>query len=337
MTSFAPRRPKISVLVPVLEPREELAVVHRETVAEIEKLGIDYEFLYLVGPESKPALPTIRELHRADPVRVRVIEVGHSVGGAAMLSAGTVEAEGEILLTLPSCYEVEPEAIGALYAAIQEGADLAFARRGPREGGHGRLQSRIFNKLVAWAAGTDFTDITTDTRAIRREVLQEVPLYGDFHRYLPALAERVGFHVREVAAREHPRAAASPYRLADYLWRGLDLVSIFFLSRFTRHPLRLFGSIGAAFAAVGGLILVVVSLQRLFFGQALADRPILVLSALLFGVGVQVLTIGLLGELVLFFHARNIRDYRISGVYEAPVPALPRDSDTQEAPGPRKD
>jgi hypothetical protein len=313
---------KISVLIAVLEPSEELAAAHDEATAEIDKLGKEVEFIYLVSRESASVTDQIRELQRKDPERIRVIQVSHSVGGAPVLSAGIGEAEGEILFTLPPCYEVELGVIAELYEAIESGADLAFARRIPREGAP-RVQSRVFNKLIAWAAGVSFTDITSDTRAIRREVLQEVSLYGDFHRYLPVLAERAGFTVREVPAREHRDATTVGYRPSDYLWRALDILSIFFLSRFTRHPLRLFGGMGCLFAAVGGVILGVISFQRLVLDVALADRPILVLSALLFGLGVQLFTIGLLGELILFFHARNIRDYRIAAVYEASEPSLP--------------
>lgn len=312
----------ISVLIPVLETRGELDGVHRETMEELGRLGIAFELLYLVSPESSPSIPMVRKLRSGEPDRVRVLELGHSVGGAAMLNAGLEEARGDVLLTLPSCYEVEPSAIAALYDAIQDGADLAFAGRLPRSGGSERVQSRVFNRLVAWASATRFADVTTDTRAMRRVVLEEVPLYGDFHRYLPVLADREGFRVQEVAAAQHSNVTAPPYRLVDYLWRVLDLLSIFFLSRFTRHPLRLFGGIGSIFAGVGTLILGVVGFQRLFMGQSLADRPVLILGALLFGVGVQVLTIGLLGELVLYFHARNIRDYRIADTFEAERPSL---------------
>jgi hypothetical protein len=330
----SPGARKLSVLIPVLEASEELAGVHRETAARLDGLGLDYEFLYLVSTGSPRAVEQVRALHDADPKRVRVLQMGHSAGGSAMLAAGIGEAAGDLLLTLPPAYEVEARALDELVAAIDAGADLAFARRGPREGASARLQSRLFNRLISWAAGTSFTDVTTDTRAIRREVLQEIPLYGDFHRYLPVLAERVGFRVQEVSAREHPRASGYRYRAADYLWRGLDILSIFFLSRFTRRPLRLFGGVGSAFAAVGGVILVVVAFQRLFLGVGLADRPILVLSALLFGLGVQLFTIGLLGELILFFRARDIRDYRIAGVDESEVPALPaRDPADRRAPG----
>lgn len=314
----------LSVLIPVVNATDELRGVHEETVAELERLGIDFEVFYLVSTPVADVLGVVQSLQEKDPERIRVLQFGNMAGQSAMLSAGFEEAEGAILLTLPSAYEVEPNAIGKLIAAVEAGADLAFAPRVPRDAGSRRLQSRAFNRIVSWAAGTEFSDITTDTRAIRRRVLEEIPLYGDFHRYLPVLADRSGFNVKEVPEQEHSKSTAQgTYAVPMYLWRAMDILSIFFLSRFTRRPLRLFGGIGSLFAGVGGVILLVVTFERLFLGEAMADRPILVLSALLFGLGVQTFTIGLLGELILFFHARTIRDYRVTAIYEADEAALP--------------
>ena len=187
----------------------------------------------------------------------------------------------------------------------------------------------MFNRLVSWAAGVNFTDVASSARAIRREVAKELPIYGDFHRYLPILADRLGFDVREVLGGE-PLDLKRPslHRPGIYLWRAIDILSIFFLSRFTRLPLRLFGGVGAAFGAFGSGIILILGIQRLL-GTPLADRPLLVLGVLSLGIGVQAFTIGLLGELILFFHARSIRDYRIASVHEAPKPALPEPGEAQ--------
>jgi hypothetical protein len=321
-----PDRRTISVLVPVVPPAGDLLEVHRETLAQIEKIGVDYEFLYLVGAASQAVLEEIRTLNRQDPERFRVLGFGHPIGEAAMLTAGIERANGEIVFTVPPRFEVEPTALIALYEAVENGADLAFASRaswGPAVSA--RYQSRIFNKLISWAAGTRFSDIASPTRAMRRELVGETPLYGDFHRYLPVLAGRLGFAVQEVPAAQHPsKVAPFVHKPQLYLWRAMDILSLFFLSRFTRRPLRLFGGLGSLFGAVGAGVLLVVGIQRLL-GIPLADRPILVLGTLLVGLGVQAFTIGLLGELILFFHARNIRDYRIAAVYEADEPPLPEE------------
>jgi hypothetical protein len=247
---------------------------------------------------------------------VRALRFAESVDEAAMLGIAADQAQGDLLLTLPSRLEVDPAAIPALCEAAAS-ADLVIAVRRRRPSGDaGRRQSELFNRLISRAAGSRFRDIASRTRAIRPEVLREVPLYGDFHRYLPILAERSGFRVREIEVAQHPEAAApAVHRPSVYLWRAIDVLNVFFIARFTRHPLRLFGGLGSVFALVGAVLLLILAAQWLA-GTPLADRPVLVLATLLVGLGVQSFTIGLLGELILFFHARRIRDYRVTGVYE---------------------
>ena len=324
---------EISVLVPVGGPAKDLVEVHREAVAQLEKLGAGYEFVYLVSAASEEVLERALSIRQEDPERVRVLRFARPVGDTTMLAAGFESTRGDIVITLPPYFDADPSALQALYEAIAGGTDLAFAARSAgRAGGPSRFQSRIFNRLVSWATGTRFVDVASGTRAMRRAVLEEAPLYGDFHRFLPVLAERLGFAVREVLVGRHPRATAPLVRPPGaYLWRALDILSIFFLSRFTRRPLRLFGGVGSLFGAAGAGILLVVAIQR-SLGSPLADRPILVLGTLLLGLGVQALTIGLLGELMLFFHARDIRDYRIAAVYEAEVPSLSEELPNERPP-----
>lgn len=311
----------VSVLVPVGGQPSELAVLHEQVARELEGLAVRFEILFLLHSASHDALEAARKVHEADSRRVRVIEFGHALGDAAMLGAGVERARAPVLFTLPPRLETGPDAVGTLYRALHEGSDLVVASRKRGDGGRAaRLQSELFNRLLSFISGTDFRDIASSTRVARREVFEEIPIYGDFHRYLPLLAQRSGFRVREVPVAPHPgHRPPRIHSLLTYLWRAMDLIAVFFLSRFTRHPLRLFGAVGSGFAAVGGVLLVVLAMQRLL-GTALADRPLLVLAVLLLGLGVQAFTIGLLGELVLFFHARNLRDYRISAVYESTAP-----------------
>lgn len=318
------RRLDASVLVPVVERADSLREIHADAARVIERLGVSYEYLILISAPFPNALREALALQQEDPGRVRVLRFGRAVGESAALATGFERSRGEVVFTLPAYRDADPEALEALWTALQEGADLAFAwRRGRREGALKRAQSLGFNRLVSWATGTGFADIASGTRAIRREVLNEIPVYGDFHRFLPVLAERVGFAVREVPVAPDPRARAPRlYSPSTYLWRLIDVLSVFFLSRFTRRPLRLFGAVGSLFGVAGAAILGVVGVQRLL-GTPLADRPILVLGTLLVGLGVQAVTIGLLGELLIFFHARELRDYRVAEVHEASIPPLP--------------
>lgn len=310
--------PSVSVLVPVVERHDDLRELHRAVVPELEKLGRPLEYLYLVSAEFEEAFRQALELHEADAQRVRVLRFARPVSEAAALATGFDRARGEIVFTLPAYFDADPKGLGLLHAALEDGADLAFAARTQRrEGLLKRVQSSGFNRLAAWATGTEFADVASGTRAVRRDVVREVPLYGDFHRFLPVLTDQLGFVVREVPVQQDARARAPlVYRPRTYLWRALDLLSMFFLSHFTRRPLRLFGAVGTLFGLVGALVLGMVAVQRVL-GEPAAGRPILILGTLLVGLGVQAFTIGLLGELLLFFHARDVRDYRIAAVYEA--------------------
>ncbi len=318
------RNVRISVLVPVVERHDPLEALHGAVLSEVEKLG-PFEFLYLVSAEFEDAFEQALRLHEKDPDHVRVFRFARPVGEAGALATGFDRARGEIALTIPSYFDADPAGLEALCAALDDGADLAYAVRIERRDGLVKqIQTAIFNRLVSWATGTRFHDVASPTRALRLEIVAEIPLYGDFQRFLAVLAHGAGFRVAEVPIAQDPRSCAPRvYRLRTYFYRALDILSMFFLSHFTRRPLRLFGAAGSVFGAVGAAILLVTGVQRIL-GTALADRPILILGTLLVGLGAQAFTIGLLGELLLFFQARDVRDYRIAETYEADVPALPK-------------
>lgn len=314
----------ITVLVPVVERHDDLGELHRAVAPELEKIGRPYEVLYLVSSEFGRAFDQAIELHDSDPHTVRALRFARPVGEAAALATGFERARGAVVVTHPSYFDADPRGIGALLQTLEDGADMAFASRTQRSDGLiKKVQALGFNRLVGLATGTNFSDVASGTRAVYREVVLELPLYGDFHRFLPVLADRAGFKVWEVPVPQDQRASAPVlYRPRTYLWRALDLLSMFFLSHFTRRPLRLFGAVGTAFGLVGAAILVWLGVVRML-GDPIAGRPILILGTLLLGLGVQAFTIGLLGELLLFFQARDVRDYRVAEIHEATDPALP--------------
>jgi glycosyltransferase involved in cell wall biosynthesis len=324
------RKPQISVLVPVVERHDRLVELHEAVLPEVQKLG-SFEFLYLISREFEEAFEQALELHEKDPGHVRVVRFARPVGEAAALATGFDRARGDIAITLPSYFDADPAGLGALCAVLASGADMAFAvRTGRSDGLVKRLQTRLFSRLASWATGTHFDDVASATRALRREIVGDLPLYGDFHRFLPVLAHGAGFRVLGIPVAQDPRSRAPHvYRLRVYLYRALDILSMFFLSHFTRRPLRLFGAAGTVFGGLGAVILLVTAVQRLL-GTPLADRPILILGTLLLGLGVQAFTIGLLGELLLFFQARDVRDYRIAEIYESEPPPLPEPTSDAE-------
>lgn len=154
---------------------------------------------------------------------------------------------------------------------------------------------------------------------MKRQVLEEISLYGDQHRLLPALADRQGFRVLEIDVRQSTQDAFSgAYRPREYAHRLLDVFAVFFLVRFTKKPLRFFGMVGVTTLAIGIALVLYLSIDRLVFDHALANRPALLLSSLLVVLGLQLFALGLLGELMIFTHARGMKDYQVDRIIEFP-------------------
>jgi hypothetical protein len=181
-----------------------------------------------------------------------------------------------------------------------------------------RAQSYVFEAFLKRVGNSKFRDPGCTVHALKRSVLEETQLYGEQHGFLPLLAANIGFKVVEIDVPQARRDAARRVeRPRTYVHRFVDVLSVFFLTRFTRRPLRFFGPLGAACAVAGIVGLGIVVVQRLIFDVALAERPALILSSLLVAVGLQVLAIGLIGELIVFIHARSMRQYRVRDIIES--------------------
>ena len=311
----------VSVVVPVAERPWALDAVYRTYAPAVRGLGEPFEFVFVVSPWARGMTGALRVLQAAgEPVRI--LEVGQRAGESAMLRAAAPQVRGDVVVTLPPYPRVDPSALPALVRAVRAGADLASARRSRPTAFLNRLQNRAFHLLLRAGSGTRFLDVASGVRAMRRRVLEEVPLYGDFFRFLPLLTEAEGFRVQEVEVPRHPDDARTRvYAPGIYVRRLLDLLAFFFVTRFTQKPLRFFGLLGSVFAAAGGLVLVILLVQRLG-GRDLADRPMLVLGVLLFVVGVQAVSIGLVGEIIVHFGASERRLYRVAEDGD-PVPSPP--------------
>jgi glycosyltransferase involved in cell wall biosynthesis len=248
-----------------------------------------------------------------DPITV--VSLTRQFGEATALMAGLEQSSGQVILTLPAYHQIEASEIPKLLQAT-ETHDVAIGWRSPRAGGFfEQLRRKLFHGLLRSATHLEYHDLGCGARAFHRRVLEEISLYGDQHRFLAALADRQGFKVTEVAVRQSPldRFKGS-YGLREYARGMLDIFSIFFLVRFTKKPLRFFGMVGVGTFLLGALLVTWIIVERLFFGQGLANRPALLLSSLLVVLGMQLFALGLLGELIIFTHARQIRDYQIHSV-----------------------
>ncbi len=246
----------VTVVVPVSERPASLVELYREYSAPLQSRGEAYEFIFVAEPWFRELTATVARL-ASEGEPVKVYEVGQPVGESVLLRVGASRASGGIIITLPAYLRVEAAALPRLVDAVRRGADLAVARRWPRRDSWvNRVQGRTFHMLIKGLAQGRLRDVACGVRALRKDVLEEVPLYGDFCRFLPLFALRRGLDVVEIDAPQH-QLDLSPrvYRPGVYLRRLIDILGLFFLLRFTDKPLRFFGLIVLGFQAIAlGLV-----------------------------------------------------------------------------------
>jgi glycosyltransferase involved in cell wall biosynthesis len=304
----------VSVVIPVGMRHADIATLYRDYRSGLEQLHLRYEVIFVLDGRHAEVANTLQELQeQGEPIVI--VGLTKVFGEATALMAGFEEARAAIVMTLPAYFQVTSSAIATLVEALAT-SDVAIGRRWPRAGS--RLESlrrTVFHRAVRWMTGLRFSDLGCSARALRRRVIQELSLYGDQHRFLAVLADRQGFRVSEVAVPQSPQDFfEGRYRLREYVHRALDIVTVLFLVRFTKKPLRFFGMVGLALTGIGLMLLLGLLVARVGLGHPLAERPALLLSSLLAVLGLQLFAIGLLGELIIFTHARDIKDYQIESV-----------------------
>lgn len=311
---------EISAIMPVGARRDDVPTLLDEYAGSLQQVGVSFEII-VVFDGSSAELPAQLAQLTASRRWLRLVELSRDFGESAALTAGFDAARGRSILTLPAYYQVVPAELGKLIAAGRE-TDMAIAVRWPRAGSELEGWRRnAFHGLLGFITGQRYRDLGCGVRLLKREIADEIPLYGERHRFYPTLARSRGFEVREVEVAQSPNDAyRGRYRLREYLHRLLDILTLFFLVRFTKKPLRFFGTIGFIVGALGVLFLAVLIVQRLFFDIGLADRPALLLSSLMLVLGVQIFALGLIGELIIFTHARDLKEYAVRRVISADVP-----------------
>jgi glycosyltransferase involved in cell wall biosynthesis len=321
---------KVSVIVPVGARQANIVELYDNYRHGLEALGVPYECIFVLDGPQPAAAAGLKELASRHG-GITIVSLTRSFGESTALMAGFQQASGEIVLTLPAYFQIEGSEIPKLVHGL-ESADLVIGERHPRAGSWvEKLRRDAFHSMIATVTGVRFHDLGCSARAMKRRVLEEISLYGDQHRFLPLLATRQGFRVNEMRVRQSALDRfEGHYRTREYAHRVLDIFTVFFLVRFTKKPLRFFGMLGVTTFGIGLLCTAWVIIERLFMYKPLADRPALLLSTLLVVLGLQLFALGLLGELIIFTHAREAKDYQIDRVIHYPGPA-PASAKTEEA------
>ena len=305
---------EISAIVPVGQRYDDVQELYHAYKSGLQASGREYEFIYVLDGNFPQVFEELTAL-KDNGEELKIIKLAKQFGEATALTAGFENSTGNVILTLPGYYQVEPSEIPKVLNAL-DNSDMIITRRWPRAGSRlEQLRRYIFHWILKFFTGLSFRDLGCSIRAFKRQVMAEVPVYGDQHRFLPVLASRQGFRVKELDVKQSPKDYfRGSYRPREYLHRILDIITVFFLIRFTKKPLRFFGMIGTATFAVGSIVTLYLVIERLFFGKALTERPALLLSSLLVVLGVQIFALGLIGELIIFTHAKDIKEYTIDEI-----------------------
>jgi glycosyltransferase involved in cell wall biosynthesis len=309
----APEEVDVSVLIPVLNEAETIQELSRRVAEVLDGLGRTFEILFVDDGSSDGTPAQVRQARERDP-RVKLVRLRRNFGKAAALSAGFDYSNGRIIVTMDGDLQDDPDEIPRFLAKLEdEELDLVSGwKRRRQDPASKRLPSRLFNWVTRQLAQVDLHDFNCGFKAYRREVLAEIAVYGELHRYIPVLASRRGFAVGEIQVNHHPRRFGSSKYGWDRLYKGLlDLITVLFITRYTRRPLHLFGGLGLIFFIAGFGINAWLAFLWVFRHEDLSNRPLLQLGILLILLGIQVLTTGLIGEMITFKNFRRRDSYSI--------------------------
>ena len=311
--------PRLSVVVPLYDEAESLPELHRELAAVLDGLGAPWETIYVDDGSRDGSDRVLERLAASDP-RVRGLSFRRNFGKSAALAVGFRAARGEIVVTMDADLQDDPAELPRLLEALDSGFDLVSGWKQNRQDPASKtLPSRLFNAVTSRVAGIGLHDFNCGFKAYRREVTESIEVYGELHRFIPALAHWAGFRVGEVPVHHRARRfGRSKFGAARFVNGFLDLLSAAFISTSALKPLHLFGRVGLLFLAIGALI-------ALYFvvlwatGEPIRVRPLMLFGAGLVLLGIQFILMGLLGEMIARLGARA--EYPVRRRYGAVDPA----------------
>jgi glycosyltransferase involved in cell wall biosynthesis len=292
-------RPELSIIVPLYNEEDSLVDLHRQLTETLRRLDRKYEIIFVDDGSTDNSLDVVERLHDSDK-RVEIISFRRNFGKAAGLQAGVNHSRGEILITMDADLQDVPAEIPKFLDRLDEGVDVVSGWKRKRNDPIGKtIPSKFFNHVTGLVSGISIHDFNCGFKAYRREVFDHVGLYGELHRYVPVLAGWQGFSVGEVVvehrARQHGR---SKYGVGRFLKGMLDLVSIYFTRRHAQSPLHLFGIMGAFSILLGSVSLVYLAGVWAAGTNPIGDRPLLLFGILTFLFGGQLLSFGIIAEML---------------------------------------
>ena len=291
---------QLSLIIPVYNEAENLADLFREITSSCATLGRSYEIIFVDDGSEDDSITALKKIQAGDS-HVRVILLRRNFGQTPAMVAGFDHARGEIIITLDADLQNDPNDFAILIDKLEEGYDIVSGWRRKRfDGVSRRIPSRIANWLISTFTGVRLHDYGCTLKAFRRDVIKNIKLYGELHRFIPAIASHMGTRIAEVEVNHRPRTRGkSKYNIWRFPKVILDLLTVKFLLTYSTRPLQIFGVFGIICGFLGGLIGLYLTYERLVLLHSIANRPLLLLAILLIVIAIQFFTLGLLAEIVV--------------------------------------
>lgn len=306
-------RPDLSIIVPVYNEAESLPALADEIRAAMDAASLAFEVWLVDDGSTDGSWAVIEDLHRADG-RFAGIEFRRNYGKSSALAAGFERARGRFVATLDADLQDDPAELPEMVQRLEAGADLVSGwKRKRKDPWEKRLPSKFFNGVTRWISGIKLHDFNSGIKAYRCEVVKSVRVYGEMHRYIPLLAKWEGYtQIEEQVVNHRPRIhGVTKFGFERYLRGFLDLITVFFLTRFARRPMLFFGSLGTIGFLAGFVALVYLTVVKLVYGAPIGGRPMLFLGVMLILLGAQSFLAGLLGEMIVRPEMENVSRYDV--------------------------
>ncbi len=306
----------LSIIVLAYNQQSLLRDQHQQLKMVLQDYAGSYEIIYVDDGSSDATWQELSAIRQSDD-KVKIIRLRTTFGEASALDAGVRIARGRLLLTFTCRVHVNPTDLLKLVRKLEEGYDVVIGVRYPRRDSWlNQMVSKLFNGLTNGVTKLHLHDVNSGVLALRRPVLAHVPYYGALNAFLPVLAHRQGYKLAEEKVEQLPGRFDQSVYPKNYIRRFLDLVSVVFLSRYSKKPLHFLGFFGAVFTLLGAAINIYLFIYRILGIGGIAGKPMLLLGTMLFIIGIQMISIGLLAEMIIFTHANEIKDYNIEEIIE---------------------
>ncbi len=291
----------LSVVIPLYNEQDNVQPLYEQLSAALDALGKRYEVIVVDDGSTDDSFARLRAVHARDP-RWQIVQFRRNFGQTAGMAAGFALAQGAVVVTIDADLQNDPADIGRVLAKLEEGYDIVSGWRVQRKEAllTRRLPSQVANWLISRTTGVRLHDYGCSLKAYRYEVAKGVRLYGDLHRFIPALASQMGVKVAEIPVNDRARLhGKSKYGITRTFKVFVDLIGVLFVLSYFNRPLRVFGGAGVGIGGIGALILLYLAWVKLVIGENIGDRPLLMLGVLLLVLGVQFISTGLIADMVM--------------------------------------